>query len=387
MNKAKRRICLFCQTWESGGIEAFITNVLTHIDLSRLEIDIVVEQCRESVFTTSLKSLGIHFYTLKGSSHNFLSHLFSFAKLLYSRNYTLIHLHIYQALPLLYLVLAKQAGIPVRIAHSHNTMLRKSKTKSLKMFIHKIARFFFTKYATDWWACSASAARFMFHHSIWKSKKYKLVPNAISLERFQKINVERARMRSQLNLQKNYVIGHIGRLCTQKNQNFLLDVFAQLYQKNASFRLLLVGEGEAYFSLKQKAQRLGIADKVIFYGTSSQIEHLLWAMDLFVFPSLFEGFGIAVIEAQAAGLPVICSDQIPSEAIATNLVQSVSLQLSATQWADIIFANYKRSLPSCSDSIFQLRKAGFEITDLGNWMEKVYMGELKNYRSAYEKER
>ena len=376
MSKSKRRICIFCQTWESGGIESFINSVLAHMDLDSLEIDVVLEQEKNSVFTIALKKLGVHFHVLSGSTHNIFSHWFSFSALLCKRKYDLIHLHLYQAVPLCYLLLAKKKGIPIRIAHSHNTMLRESSFKGLKLYIHRIFRRFFTKYATNLWACSSMAAKFMFYHRDLQERKYCFIPNAIDLKRFQKNQEIRIRKREQLHLQNCFVLGHVGRLCSQKNQIFILQIFFYFHQMYKNSRLLLVGDGEELNRLKQKSKELGISSSVIFYGTSSHVEQLLWAMDFFVFPSLFEGLGISAIEAQATGLPVICSDQIPSEAMVTSLIQRLSLNLSAEEWAKKII-KFKSNSNSESDSINMLKNAGYEIKDLGKWVEKVYRGEYK----------
>ena len=132
-----RRICIYCQTWESGGIEAFINNILQHMDLSELEIDVVVDSLKGSVFTKRLETLGITFHELSGSQRRLIQNYRLFARLLDERKYDVIHLNVFQALPLAYLSLAKNRGIPIRIAHSHNTMLRRSKTR-LSASVHTI---------------------------------------------------------------------------------------------------------------------------------------------------------------------------------------------------------------------------------------------------------
>ena len=142
-----RRICIYCQTWESGGIEAFIYNILTHMEISGLEIDIVVEVQKESVFTNRLKARGIRFRELSGSHRRPTENYRRFAKLMGEQRYDVLHLNVFQALQLSYLHLAKKLGIPVRIAHSHNTMLRRSKTRVLKMGIHKMC-------GASWAGCS-----------------------------------------------------------------------------------------------------------------------------------------------------------------------------------------------------------------------------------------
>lgn len=369
-----RRICIYCQTWESGGIESFLSNVLQHMDLSDLRIDIVADVLKASVFTGRLEALGITFRELSGSPRALMRNYRRFARLLDEQSYDVVHLNLFQALPLAYLSLARRKGIPLRIAHSHNNMLRQSKTRQLKLGIHKLARRLFAKDATDLWACSDTAAKFMFPAVLLSEKHYRFIPNGIDLHRFQSSETERGAIRKQLGLEKAFVIGNVGRLCHQKNQDFLLDVFAQVYAQDASARLLLVGEGEALTELEEKAAQRSLSDSVIFYGTTPQVERLLWAMDVFVFPSIFEGLGIAAIEAQAAGLPTICSDGVPQEAFATDLVQKLSVHIPAEQWAQAILT--AKDKPGAGRPWKQLKAKGFDVADVANFISGSYQRDL-----------
>lgn len=370
-----KKVCIYCQTWESGGIEAFLNNILQHMDLSNLQIDIVMDVLKESVFTGGLRALGITFRELSGSQRNLIQNYRRFAKLLNEQDYDVLHLNVFQALPLAYLSLAKRKGILLRIAHSHNTMLRKSRTRLLKLGVHKLASCFFAKYASDLWACSSDAAKFMFPAALLGERKFQFIPNGIDLCRFQFDAVEREKIRKQLHLEKAFVIGNVGRFCFQKNQSFLLDIFAQVYAQDASARLLLVGEGEMLAKLKERAERLFISNAVIFYGITPHVEKLLWAMDVFVFPSVFEGLGIVAIEAQAAMLPTICSDGVPREALSSNLARQIPLAAPAEQWAQTILA--VRNRPSGSNSVEQLMDNGFDIRQVSSSIEKIYLSEIR----------
>ena len=371
----KRRVCCFCEKWESGGIESFLHNVIRQMDLSRLEIDIVAAQMCESVFTAGLKEKGVHFYELSGSQRRLGQNHRIFKQLLKERQYDVVHLHIFQGLSLYYVYLAKKAGVPVRIAHSHNTALRQSRTRRLKMLIHNAAKCFLAKNATDFWACSRLAAEFMFPQSVLEKKKYEFIPNGIDVEKFRFNNKVRNQIRKDLDIEGKLVIGNVGRLCYQKNQEYLLEVFAKLQTQGPDSVLLLVGEGELKAELQQQAEKLGVADKVIFYGVTDKVEQLLWAMDVFAFPSRFEGLGIVVVEAQAAGLPVVCSDNVPDEAVVTDLVQKVDLSSGADIWAETIL-HCQTDLNRLAFNE-QVRKYGFAVEDVSGRIEKMYLG-LKN---------
>ena len=366
----KRKVCCFCERWESGGIESFLYNVLLHMDLSVIQVDIVAAELAESIFTESLREHGVRFVELSGAQRKFGENHRLFKKLLQKEQYDVVHLNIFHGLSLYYARLTEQAGVPVRIAHSHNTALRKSVGRPLKLMLHNAAKKLFTGSATDLWACSETAAKFLFSKRCLEHKGFQFIPNGIDMERFRFDPAARMQIRKELGLENELLVGSVGRLCYQKNQDFLLDVFAELYRREPESRLLLVGEGEAETGLRQKAERLGIAEAVIFYGTSSRAERLLWAMDVFAFPSRFEGLGIAAIEAQAAGLPVVASEGVPEETRITPPFQRVELGAGPAQWAEALLDIHTETRAACAEKV---RCAGFDIADTVRKIEGCYM--------------
>ena len=373
MDNRKRRICCFCEKWESGGIESFLHNVIMEMDMSQLEIDIAAAQICESVFTSDLKEKGVGFYELSGSQRKLGRNHKMFRQLLKERQYDVVHLNIFQGLSLYYAYLAKKAGVKVRIAHGHNSALRRSRTRWLKLALHNMAKSLLAENATDYWACSRLAAEFMFPRDV--VEKYEFIPNGIDIEKFRFNDEVRKKVRKDLGIEGKLVIGNVGRLCYQKNQENLIEVFAKLQSERPESVLLLVGEGEMKAELQQQVEKLGIADKVLFYGVTDKVEQLLWAMDIFVFPSRFEGLGIVAVEAQAAGLPVICSDGVPNEAVVSDLVQKVDLRSGVDSWVE--------SILHCQVGVDrlavheQVQKSGFAVADVADKIEKVYLG-LRN---------
>ena len=367
----KRRVCCFCETWESGGIESFLYNVLSQMDFTQLEVDLVASEVRDSVFTTGLQKHGVCFHELSGDQHNFFKNWLTFQKLLRERRYDVIHFNVFQGLSLFYAHLAKRYEIPVRIVHSHNTALRRSRTRWLKARIHGLAKNLFAGAATERLACSAAAAAFMFPKRILDRSGFRYIPNGIETERFRFSAQQREEVRKTLGLSHAFVIGHVGRLCEQKNQMFLLDIFLEVWQRRPESRLLLIGTGEMEVPLRKRVDELGIAGQVIFGGVSDQIQGLLWAMDAFVFPSLFEGLGIAAVEAQAAGLPVFCSEHIPEEAHVTPQFHKLHLNDPPLQWAEVILPV---SVPETERGAGadQVRRAGFDIGDVAQKIEAIY---------------
>lgn len=355
-----KRICCLVERWESGGIESFLYNVLKRVSLIQLQVDIVASSLGESIFTEPLQERGIHFFELSGSQRSVMENHRRFRALLRERRYDVLHLNAFQGLSLAYLRIARQADVSVRIAHSHNTDLRKSLTRPLKLAVHTWAKEQFTQEATALWACSRNAAEFLFSRPTLEQGGFRFIPNGIDTARFRFDPLARERVRTELGLEGKLVIGNVGRLCYQKNQEFLLDVLAEAVKRDPDSRLLLVGEGEDKPLLEQKAQQMGLMEKVLFYGLSDRVEQLLWAMDVFAFPSRFEGLGIAAIEAQAAGLPVVCSEFVPEETHVTIQMRTAPLHSGAADWAEALLTQRAADREAGAAAV---RDAGFYIAD------------------------
>lgn len=331
----KTRVCCFCEKWESGGIESLLFNVFSHIDLSHFEVEIVAAELSDSIFTEPLRARGVSFCELSGSQRAVFENWRRFWRLLRERGYDVVYLNVFQGLSLRYAGMAQKAGVPKIIAHSHNTALRKTATRAIKILIHHVSSQLWAGCATHRWACSRAAAEFLYPARLLRDHGYTFIPNGIETERFRFSREGRESARRELGITGQFVVGNVGRLCQQKNQTFLLEVFAALHRAKPDSKLLLVGNGGTWSELKAKAERLGITDSVIFYGTTNHVERLLWAMDAFAFPSLFEGLGIVILEAQVAGLPVICSERIPEEAVILNeRVYRNSLSDPPEAWAN-----------------------------------------------------
>ena len=367
-----RRICIVCQSWESGGIESFLAGVLLHMDRAGLEAELVVEQLGESVFSAPLREAGIRITELSGRL-NRPANYFRFFRLLKERDCSLVHLNAFQGLSLLYLPVARLAGVPVRIAHSHNTALRRSPLRPLKLLLHRLGSACFSGSATELWACSQAAAAFMFPARLLSGRGFRFIPNGIDRERFRFRPRLREEQRRALGFTGCFVLGSVGRLCDQKNQTFLLDVMKPLSALVPESRLLLVGEGEARSALEEKAEALGIRDSVLFYGVTEHVEALFWAMDVFVFPSRFEGLGIVAVEAQAAGLPTLCSEHVPEEALTGHLAERVPLTEGPEGWA----ARLAALRPGLSDEEREGTELSpeFEIRVIAEKLRRRYLGE------------
>jgi glycosyltransferase involved in cell wall biosynthesis len=214
------------------------------------------------------------------------------------------------------------------------------------------------KYVDVKFAPSDLAAKYTFGEKAYESGKVTLLHNAVDLDVFHFDANGGKVVRQELGISEDaLLVGHVGRFMTQKNHGFLLEIFCEIAAIKPDARLLLVGKGELEQNLREQAERLGIVDKVIFAGVRSDIPQILSAMDVLVFPSLYEGMPNTVIEAQATGLPCVIADTITREADITGLVQHLPLDLDAKEWAESAIA----AVGPRHDTRGKFTKAGYDI--------------------------
>ena len=192
------------------------------------------------------------------------------------------------------------------------------------------------RYAEYFVACSPEAGKWLFGDKICNSEKYLLLKNSIDSSAYSFDEETRNEVRKELGLEGRKVIIHVGQFRTQKNHGKVIEVFNELHKRDDSFALVLVGTGEEQDNIKSKVEEIGLKEDVLFLGNRNDIPELLMSADVFLFPSLYEGLGIALLEAQAADLICVVSDTIPELAILTEKVRSVNLTESASVWGDIV---------------------------------------------------
>jgi glycosyltransferase involved in cell wall biosynthesis len=239
-----------------------------------------------------------------------------------------------------------------------------------------------TRYATHYAACSGLAARWLFGRSKADSGQVHIIKNAINLQQFAYNPGVRRKIRQELNISdETFVIGHVGRLCKQKNQTFLLRVFQDLVRERPDAILLLVGEGPLRTELERVSRELRINKSVRFLGIRDDVEKLYQVFDILAFPSLYEGLGMAVIESQAAGLPVIASTNVPTDAAVTHfpLVQFLPLETGISAWSDKLLTNVHSAREESEVFIEDLVAAGYSIQESADDMQKWYEELLEDH--------
>lgn len=303
----------------AGGIDRYLLNFFNKVQGERVSLDFYTNKI-DPQLQTRLAEHGARLFEV-ASLKNPVQQYKDFNRLFTQEKFDAAYFNFSTALNFLGPLAARKCGVPKVIIHSHATGFDNANVYKRKLMtaLHHVCQKFLYRYGTDFYACSKAAGEWMFPKKIVGGSNFQIVNNAVSTKDFV-FNAEvRAQMREKLSLQDCFVIGHIGNFLYPKNHTFLLRVFSELSKKDETARLLLIGDGALYEKIQTLAQTLGIADKVLFVGRRSDANLYLQAMDVFAFPSNFEGLGIVAIEAQASGLPSLCSDRVPKEACVTDL--------------------------------------------------------------------
>lgn len=346
-----------------GGLETMLMNYYRAIDRTKVQFDFLTHRDFEADYDAEILALGgriYHLPPLNPFGKGYLSALDRF----FSEHpeYRIVHSHL-DCMAGIPLKAAKKHGVPVRIGHAHNS----SQPKDAKYLLKLMYKRMISRVATQLFACSEDAGRWMFGGS-----DFRVLNNAIDAVRYAYDLQARSATRRELGIPGDrLVFGHVGRFDPQKNHSFLLSVFAHL-PKDAM--LLLVGDGVLRPEAEQLAQKLNIRDRVIFTGVRSDVHSLLQAMDVFLFPSLFEGLGIVAVEAQAAGLPCLISDGVPMACKATELVVQIPLSSGVEAWAGEAMKAVGTPRKVTTGEIVS---SGFDIAENALWLENFYLSEYR----------
>ena len=348
------------------GIQSFIMNIYRNIDRNKIQFDFLIHSKERGDFESEIEELGgniYHLYSL--SSHHFLHYQRDLKKFFAQHQYKIIHSHI-NLLSSFTLKGAMKAGINVRIAHSHSSSIL---DRGVKRLIKLFAKGQMNKYATKKIACSTDAAIWQFGKASFDAGEVEIVPNGIDVDKFLFSKEKRDEIRKANNIEENaFVLGHVGGFRKVKNHTFLLKVFAKLKKINLHSYLMLVGSGELEQKIKEEATDLGVLDSVIFTGSIKDVSPYYSAFDSFVFPSMYEGLGIVLVEGQAAGLPCFLSNTLPIETMLSDKYYPLSLCSGPDEWAHFILEHSHRGDRKCPKNVWQ-----YDIKSTAKRLEELYI--------------
>lgn len=345
---------------DRGGVSTFMMNVYEKMHSEKIQIDFLVHTLSKGVRDEDILNLGGKIFRVPARGKNPLKNYRQIKQIMLDGNYDVVHAHA-DAGNSTILAIAKECDIPIRISHCHNTNY--TNKSLLKKFLNEQLKKQIPRYATHLWACSEKAGEWLYgNHS------FEVIPNAIDVQKFIYSPQLSKDLRKELNLENKFVIGHVGRFDYQKNHDFLLKVFAEVINEREDAHLVLIGKGELKEAIKKQANQLGILDKISFLGESSNVNKLINVFDVGVFPSLFEGFSIAMVEMQVNGLPLVVSDNVPNEINLTDNIRFLSLDETIKYWCKTILETKGRD----NGAVDKIIAKGYNLSDMVNKLTKTY---------------
>lgn len=339
-----------------GGLENFIMNIYRNLDHDKVQFDVIVHSIREGDYTKEIEAAGGKVYLAPRKSRHPLGNFFAIRKIVKENGYQVVIRHSDNAFPVLDLLAAWMGGAKKRIYQSHSS-------NSSHVGLHKFFRMFMGWIPTDRFACSENAGKWMYG-----KRSFQIVKNAIDVEQNRFSGELREQARNEWQMEDCVVYSHVGIYMPAKNHKFLVEFFSEIVKKQPNARLLLIGEGGLREEIERQVKELHLEKQVILTGIRSDVPKLLQMTDVFLFPSIYEGLPLSVIEAQAAGLPCLISDRITKEVVVTDQVVSMSPDEPKERWAQQAVALSENPRDSYAVTSQELvRKAGYDVKDLAEW--------------------
>lgn len=340
----------------TGGTENLIMNWYRSIDKTKVQFDFLVRS-EANNFIDEIKELGGKVYFTSEYPKHFWKNYKETKQVLEEKKWDVIHIHGNALIYVTAIYLAKKYDIPCRIMHSHSVCPQ----KNIYKYIHYFNRLFFLKHVNTMLACSSRAGEWMFGR-----RKYEVLENGLSIDKYYFDYNNRKKIQKEFGINENFVVGHVGRFTQVKNHEFLLEIFSEIKKIQKESILLLVGEGSEKNKIQAKAENMNLANSVIFAGARKDVGALMSAMDCFVFPSIFEGLGNVLIEAQINGLNCFVNKKvITKEVEITDKIHGISLENEPEIWAENILSTINRSERK------ETEKKCFDRYDIKNVVRKL----------------
>lgn len=352
-----------------GGSQTMVMNLYRNIDRSRMQFDFIIDHTVDMDFEEEIKRLGGRIYimpTFKG--YNIVEVVKAWNEFFDSHpEYKVLHSHV-RSYASVYLPIAKKHGVKT-VIHSHST----SNGSGFSALVKQIMQYPLRYQADCYLSCSERAGKWLFGEKVVAGDKFQILQNAIDIKEYQYNEEARDRIRKELNMDNEVLLGHVGRFHESKNPIFLLEVFHQIHCRMPNSRLAMVGDGDLRCKIEEKIRQLQLEDAVYLLGTRSDVKMILQAMDCFLFPSCWEGVPVTVIEAQAAGLPCFVSDTVTKDVGASELVHYLPIDQGTEPWVKAITEDKLER----KNVAKEIRQAGFDITSTSKCLMDLYMELLK----------
>ena len=357
-------VCQVLHGIVGGGSEQVVLNYCSR--MPDIHFDLLYQYDPNPQILERFNEAGINCIQIPDKVHHPLKHLWTMFRIFRKGRYDVVHSHLDWFMNSYVCFLAMLAGIKKRIAHHHQAYtsdchpgLRAGISLSFKKVLCSILRIPCKLFATHWLACGEAATINGWGRRALKKGKVMILPNAIDPDRFKFNEKQRNEVRARYGISDDdFVVGHVGRFFPQKNHEFLIDIFAELHKQMAHAKLLLLGKGPLQEHIQQKVEKLGLSRCVIFAGLQRDPASFYTAMDVFCFPSLWEGLPLTLVEAQYSGLPCVMSDAVPRETAITDKVFTLSID-DVKPWCEKLSAlnvAVDRENPLIKSERFDIRK-------------------------------
>ncbi len=362
-----------------GGAETMVMNYYRKIDKTKVQFDFMVHRLERGAYDNEIESMGGRIFRMCPIyPQNFRKYKKMLREFFDAHpEYRVLHSHMSE-LGCFAFTEAEKHGVKVKICHAHNAPVRES--MNLKEKGQLIFRDYFKKkmlpYTDHLFICGEEAGNWLYGKE--NKDRFVMMNNAVDAGQFRFSPAVRNDVRKAMGLNDEFVILNVGRFNPQKNHTFILDIFKEIKAIHKNSVLLLAGNGTLENEIKEKCRTLGLDDSVRFLGLRSDIDRLFQASDIYLFPSLYEGLPVTMVEAQSSGIKCFISDVIPQQCVLTDDVTLLSLDKGAAYWAEQITAfkdGYNRK-----DRYEDMIKANFDITANAEWLCDFYTNE---YRKAY----
>lgn len=347
-----------------GGAETMVMNLYREIDRTQIQFDFIIHTDKHQEYYDDIIGLGGRIYTMPKFDGKNIFKLKSIWNKFFKDHpeYKILHSHV-RSYASLFFPIAKKYGVKT-IIHSHST----NEGKGISRIIKRIMEYPLRHQADYLMACSREAGKWLYGEKACRKNNYIFLPNAIDTDKYCFSKETAETYRKIFGLHGKFVLGHVGRFHEAKNHMFLLNIFAKVLEKRSDAMLLLVGDGELRSEIEYKIQELGIENQVVLTGSREDVPQLLQAMDIFVFPSRWEGLPVTVVEAQAAGLPCLISDKITTDVDLSALVNRLPID-DSNIWAEVILNSDTKRM----DVIPEIKKAGFDVKDTAKFLSDLYI--------------
>lgn len=347
-----------------GGVEKVARDIGMYADLNEYKIDYIVFDKKIGEYEAELITRGCNIYHLQEPSLSYHRFLKDLRYIMTQTKYDVVHAHTMFNIGWI-MMIAREMQIPIRVAHAHSAL---NNNGGLKTKIYElIMRWLILNNSTDFIACGEKAGIRLFGEKMYRNKA-KLILNGIEVKKFQYCSETRKTIRKQLNVENSYLIGHVGHLLEVKNQKFLIDLMPGILERRPEAILLLLGEGPDRQMLEAEIKKLKLEKHILLLGNVPDVYNYLSAMDVFAFPSLFEGMPLSILEVQANGLPCILSTEVPEDVYLTDLIHPLTLNDSQAWIEEICCAQRKKS----EDYYMILEKERFDTQSVMNKIYAIY---------------